>query len=132
MNKCMNKKNSRCRALTIIEMTLVLAVMLSMSAVVYYSLGGIDKWKKGKSAAESLRVVYMAQKIYLADNPTANISDLTEADLVPYMANGATSIAPVEDYPSSTQTIDWTVMPPTVGIDHSGALDDGLWDVGKP
>ena len=131
MNTKINRKQ-KCRGLTMIEITLVLAVMLSMSIVIYYSLGGMDKWKKGKAASEDLRVVYMAQKTFLADNPTTIVANLTETDLVPYMANGATSIALVEDYPSGNQTIDFSVMPPTVPIDHSNGSDDGLWDVGKP
>ena len=134
MKIIINKKTKSHKGLTIIEMTVVLAIILSLSMVIYYSLGGLDSWKKGKKASEELRIVYMAQKTFLADNPTNSVAALTAADLIPYLANGQTAIPSVEKLDGSASAITLTVMPPVVAgaYDPSGTTEDGLWDVGKP
>ncbi len=134
MNAIKNNKKKKCQGLTLIEMTLVLAIMLSLTMVIYYSLGGMDKWKMAKAASEDLRVVYMAQKTFMADNPTNSVSALTATDLIPYLPNGLAAIPTIEKLDGSSVGITLTVMPPVVAgpYDPSANTDDGLWDVGKP
>ncbi|MCF6312731.1 MAG: type II secretion system GspH family protein [Verrucomicrobiales bacterium] len=123
--------------LTLIEITLVISILLAMSYGVFSSLRGMEKWKIGKKAGEDLRLVYIAQKSYLADHPTTPVTDLTEAMLIPYLknvANTETAIPPVDNYPVSGSPLSITVnvMPPVASSDPSGKTDDGLWDVGNP
>lgn len=128
------KKNIGQRGLTLIELTLVITIMLLLSGVTFMSLTGIEKWKKGKLAGENLRVVYLAQKTYLADHPTDSVGSLDSAKLIPYLATGNLAIPTVELLDGSTSSIKLDVMPPVVTgpYDPSGRADDGLWDVGKP
>jgi len=127
-------KQGRHKAMTIIEITLVLAILVSLAALSLVAVGGMDKWKKGKAAAESLRQVYLAQKTFMADHPTNSVAALTDADLIPYLPSGATTIPTVEKLDGSFVGIVLTVMPPVVvgPYDPSGSLEDSLWDVGKP
>ena len=90
----------------------------------------------GRQASETLRQVYSAQKLYLADNPTASVSSLTGALLIPYLPNQATTMPTVTSLSGATLNIIVTVMPPVVNdgtgqtYDPSGSSTDNLWDVG--
>lgn len=120
------------KGMTIIELSLVMAILVSLAAMVLLASGGMEKWKKGKEAGETLRVVYIAQKAYMADHPTSDVSALTEAVLLPYLANGAAVFPVVNDADGNPMAVNVTVMPAVVSPDPSGDPDDGLWDVGKP
>ena len=134
MNKITVGERGRQDGMTLIEITLVLALLVSMASMGLMAVGGINNWKKASAAAESLRVVYIAQKTYMADHPTESVADLVAADLIPYLANGATAIPTIEKLDGSFVGITLSVMPPVVvgPYDPSGRTDDGLWDVGKP
>lgn len=122
------------RGLTLIELTLVISLLVMLSAVTFMSLSGVQKWKKAKLAGEHLRVVYLAQKTYLADHPTDSVSSLDAAKLIPYLATGAAAIPTIEKLDGSETTVKLDQMPPIVigPYDPSARTDDGLWDVGKP
>lgn len=134
------ERRNRCRrrnrqGLTIIEMSVVLAVLLMLASMVFISLNGMEDWKKAKLAGEQLREVYLAQKTYLADNPTDTPAVFSDQSLlVPYLPSGATSIPVVETLTGATPGIDCTQMPPIINgpYDPSGDTQDTLWDVGKP
>jgi len=121
--------------LTLIELTVVILVLITIIGLgVNYSMGLTD-WKKAQTASESLRAVYIAQKSYLADNPTVPVADLEHSDLVPYLPNGLTVIPTIEALDGSQKVIDVTTSPPVVGskddpYDPSGNPTDSLWDVG--
>lgn len=134
MNIYSGLDEKRDRGLTIIELSLVIAVLVGLAGIVLSVGLGMDNWKKAKRAGEQLRVVYIAQKTYLADHPTESVASLTEAKLIPYLVNGATSIDKVKAIDDSMKDITITVMPPVVAgpYDPSGKPDDGMWDVGKP
>jgi type II secretory pathway pseudopilin PulG len=131
-NKRNNSSGKGSEGLTIIEISLVLAILIALAGLALTLTGGMDKWKKGKEAGEQLRVVYIAQKAYMADHPTTDVSTLTTTVLMPYLVNGATVFPVVKDLDGNAMTVNVTVMPPVVTPDPSGTLDDGLWDVGKP
>lgn len=133
VNKNSIPTRARRKGLTIIEMSLVLALLVALATLVLYSVGGMDNWKKGKEAGEQLRLVYIAQKTYMADHPTENVANLNATKLIPYLPNGAIAIGQVEAKDGSMKNITVNVMPPVVAgpYDPSGAADDGLWDVGK-
>ena len=124
------------RGMTIIEMSLTLALMMSLAAVVVYTASGVGDWKRARNASIELRNVYVAQKSYLADNPTRRIADATAADLIPYLTGGATAIPTVEANNGSSLSINFNVIPPVASsggsaYDPSGSSTDGLWDVGR-
>ena len=121
--------------MTVIELTLTLSLMLSLSAVIIFSVHGIGDWKLARIAGEDVRSVYLAQKSYLADHPTANISDLTAADLVPYLPGGRSAIPTVESLEGDTLSIDFNSIPPVIVAgaeiyDPSPKPTDSLWDAG--
>jgi predicted lipoprotein len=122
--------------MTIIELSLSLALMMSLAGVVVYTVSGVGDWKKARNAAIELRNVYVAQKSFLADNPTRAVSSIVAADIVPYLAGGAASVPTVESLTGSQLSIKVNVMPPvaltgTSTYDPSGSATDGLWDVGQ-
>lgn len=122
--------------MTLIEISVTLALMMALASVVVISASGISEWKLARTAGLELRSVYVAQKSYLADHPTASISSVSEADLVPYMPVSGTSLPQIESLDGSMLSINYNVMPPVAGTgtayDPSGDPEDGLWDVGAP
>lgn len=125
------------RGLTLVELSLVIFVLLALTAVGVYMTDGMSEWNNGKDAAEKLRTVYAAQRAYLADNPTIAVSSLTSTRLIPYLPTGETTIPTVKDKNGNPLTIKLNVSPPVVlsasgtTYDPSGSSSDGLWDVGK-
>lgn len=125
------------RAFTLVEMSIVIMVLMALISTGLFVSKKTDEWRLGRQASESLRSVYSAQRMYLADNPTASVSSLTSALLIPYLPNQATSIPTVKSLVGTTLTIIITVMPPVVNAgsgttyDPSGNSKDSLWDVGE-
>jgi prepilin-type N-terminal cleavage/methylation domain-containing protein len=126
------------KAFTLLEMSIVIMVMLALVSMGFISSKKTNEWKLGRTAAEALRSVWTAQRMYLADNPTATVSALTNADLIPYLPNSAAAIPTVKSLTGTTLTILVNRIPPVVnagsGIpyDPSSTTTDLLWDVGQP
>ena len=124
-------------AFTLLEMTMVIMVLLALVKVGLFASSALDKYKLGRIASESLRSVYTAQRMYLADNPTASVTSITSTLLIPYMPNGATTIPTVKSLTGATLTVIVNVSPPVinagsgVAYDPSGSNKDSLWDVGE-
>ncbi|MEY3897545.1 MAG: hypothetical protein RLZZ214_3066 [Verrucomicrobiota bacterium] len=126
------------KAFTLVEMTIVILVILTLTSVGFISSKKMTDWKLGRAAAESLRSVWSAQRMYLADNPTATVSALTNADLIPYLPNNVAAIPTITSLAGTSLTILVNRIPPVVnagsGIpyDPSPNTTDLLWDVGQP
>lgn len=134
------------RGMTLIEISIVLALILTLVGMTWMSFKPIKDWQKAKEAGISLQAVYTAQKTFLADHPTCptvpNITlngvKITAAQLQPYLPGSTTgTLAPMPsavDLAGNTLDIDFTVIPPVLKnfSDPSGSLTDGLWDIGKP
>jgi len=124
------------RAFTLLEMTIVLMVLIALLSTGLFISKKTNDWKLGRQASETLRLVYSAQRMYLADNPTASVSGLTNAMLIPYLPNQATTMPTVTSLSNTTLTIIVNVMPPVVNngngvaYDPSSSTTDSLWDVG--
>jgi len=125
------------RAFTLVEMSLVLMVLMFLISTGLFVSRKTDEWKLGRTAGESLRTVYSAQRMYLADNPTASVSSLTATLLIPYLPNQATSIPTVKSLTGATLNIIVNVSPPVINsgdgttYDPSGSNQDSLWDIGS-
>jgi type II secretory pathway pseudopilin PulG len=123
--------------LTLLEMTLVILVLLTLIGVSMTSFGRIGDYQKGRAASEVLRAVYTAQKMYLADNPTAPLASLTDALIIPYLPNAPGAMPTAVSLTGAQLTINVNASPPvlTGGVagnyDPSGSTTDSLWDVGK-
>lgn len=123
------------RGLSLVEITLVIGLMLLLASVITYSLSSMGDWKKGKAASEQLKSIYLAQKSYLADHPTEDSSDLTDAKIIPYLPGRPGEMPAGESLQNEALVADVTVMPPVFELDGSAydpsdAPDDGLWDTG--
>lgn len=124
------------RAFTLLEMSVVIAVITALIGVSMFAVGSFKEWKKGSAAGQELRKVYNAQRTYLAEHPTETSSSLTAAKVIPYLSDGATSLPTIQDLDGNTLTIKVDVIPPVINngsgaaYDPSGKSDDGLWDVG--
>jgi len=124
------------KGLSLVEMSLVIALMLGLATMVTYSVSGILEWKTGRDATEKLRAVYVAQKSYLADRPSKTISTFTAAELIPYLPGNPGSMPTAKSTGDQSLTLNFTTMPPffmmgTDRYDPSGSNTDGLWDVGN-
>lgn len=124
-------------AFTLLEMTVVILVLLALIRVGFVSTKKMTEWRLGRSASETLRSVYAAQRMYLADNPTVAVTSLTSALILPYMPNNVTVMPTVTSLSGTALSIIVTVSPPIinsgtgVAYDPSGSTTDSLWDVGK-
>lgn len=132
------KKGARncCRGLSLIEITLVIALMLTLATMVTYSVTSMTDWQKGRSASEKLKSVYIAQKSYLADHPTKTSTDFTSSKLIPYLPGQSTEMPTEESLSGDSLALDFMSMPPKFMLtgqhyDPSDNNRDGLWDVGK-
>jgi type II secretory pathway pseudopilin PulG len=122
---------------TLVEMTVVILVLMTLIGTGLFVSRQYGNWQKGRAASEHLRSVYAAQRLFLADNPTTVVDDITAENLIPYLSNRAAAIPTVESLTGTTLTIKVNVNPPVIddgsgGIyDPSGSSQDSLWDVGK-
>ena len=125
------------KAFTLLEMTVVILVLLSLIKTGLFVSNKMDEWKLGREAAETLRTVYSAQRMYLADNPTVSVSTITSAVIIPYLPNNATVMPTVKSLTGTTLSILVNVSPPVINAgsgvtyDPSGSSQDSMWDVGE-
>jgi len=129
------------KAFTLLEMTIVIMVLLALINIGLFSSRKMDEWKLGRAASETLRDVYSAQRMYLAENPTVAPAALTSALLLPYMASNAsgtlTAMPTVKSLTGAQLGIIVTTSPPVindgsgVAYDPSGSTRDSLWDIGE-
>lgn len=125
------------KAFTLLEMTIVIMMLLALVKIGLFSSSKMDQWKLGRTASETLRSVYSAQRMYLADNPTVSVSELTSALILPYMPGNITVMPTVTSLVKTNLTILVNVSPPVINAgsgvtyDPSGSNRDSLWDVGE-
>lgn len=124
------------RGATLIEMSIVICVLLALMSSGLYFGNKIGEWQAGKEAAEQLRGVYAAQRMYLADHPTTAVTSLTEEHLKPYLPNNPGAMPTVLSLDKEELGINVTVSPPVLisgdaVYDPSGNPGDSLWDVGE-
>ncbi|MBK1827037.1 hypothetical protein [Haloferula rosea] len=118
-------------------MSLVIFLLVALMTTGLYFSTAVGDWKLGRSASETLRSVYVAQRTYLADHPTTPVTSLTESDLRPYLPNNASTFPKVAGLDGVERSINVKVSPPVIlngsnGIyDPSGNPNDSLWDVGE-
>ena len=125
------------KGFTLLEMTLVILMLLIMIKTGFLVSSKMDEWKLGRDAGETLRTVYSAQRMYLADNPTVAVSAITSAVIIPYLPNNAATIPTVKSLAKTQLSILVNVSPPVINAgsgvtyDPSGSNKDSLWDVGE-
>lgn len=122
---------------TLLEMTIVIMMLLAMIKTGFFVSSKMTEWKLGREASETLRTVYSAQRMYLADNPTVAVADITSAVIIPYLPNGAVAMPTVTSLTKTPLGILVNVSPPVINAgggvpyDPSGSTRDSLWDVGE-
>lgn len=131
----------RPQGFTLIEMSIVIFVLLAMMTSGFFVNNVVGQWKLGRDASETLRTAYVAQRTYLADNPTMPLSSLTPAMLLPYLPNNPPSFPTAKSLEGATLYARVNVSPPymtttsggTSGTryDPSKNTTDSLWDVGE-
>ena len=118
-------------------MTIVMLVLLTLIGLGTFSSRKISEWKLGREAGETLRSVYSAQRMFLADNPTTLVSEITAAKIIPYLPNNASAMPTVKSLTGATLGILVNQSPPVINAgsgvvyDPSGSNTDSLWDVGE-
>lgn len=127
-----------CRpAFTLVELSLVIGLLIAMLSTGFYFSNAISDWKKGREASETLRAAYVAQRTYLADYPTTDVSTLSRTQLLKYVPNSPASFPTVTALDDRVLQVNVSVSPPVVdsgdgsAYDPSGDPKDSLWDVGK-
>jgi type II secretory pathway pseudopilin PulG len=128
---------TRLKGVTLIEMTIVMMVLLALVGTGFFVSNKITEWRLGREASETLRTVYSAQRMYLADNPTIDVSTITSSRIIPYLPNRATTMPTVKSLTGTNLAIMVNVSPPVINAggsviyDPSGNPRDSLWDVGE-
>jgi len=122
--------------LTLLEMTLVICVLMALVGTGVFVGGSIKNWRAGREAGETLRTVYTAQRMFLADNPTVAVTSITSAQLIPYLPNRVTVMPTVKPLSGAELSFRLTTSPPVLMqggnvYDPSGRSNDNLWDVGE-
>jgi hypothetical protein len=118
---------------TLVELSVTIAVILLLASIGTLGIKPYLAYRDGRTAGEMLSSVKAAQLMYLADNPSTPVANLTSALLTPYMPNGSWPTLPKVG--ASQPTINCAVFPPVAVLngttyDPSGSPTDGLWDVG--
>ncbi len=130
------RRRFKARGFSLIEITLVIGLMLGLLAIGGFSMDAIQDWNKGKNAALALQAVYSAQRSYMADHPTADISTIESDTLKAYLPVGWSAMPTMTGLDDQALTLDHAVMPPvflsgSTPYDPSKTTKDGLWDVGS-
>lgn len=136
MNAIHNQQASRRLGFTLIEISLVIGLLLGLATFAGMNIYVVRDWQRGKDAALSLQAVFAAQRAYLSDHPTADITGVSASELQIYLPQGWSSMPVVTSLDNDTLTINYTVMPPRLmsGVtiyDPSTSGSDGLWDAGQ-
>jgi Flp pilus assembly protein TadG len=125
------------RGVTLIEMSLVIFVLIALMTTGIYFSSAISDWKRGRDASEVLRAAYVAQRTFLADYPTTDVSTLTRDQLLGYLPNSPATFPTVTSLDGAELDVNVSVTPPVVDsgdgspYDPSGKPSDSLWDVGE-
>jgi prepilin-type N-terminal cleavage/methylation domain-containing protein len=129
------------RGFTLIEMSIVIFVLLALMTSGFFVSNVVGQWKLGRDASETLRTVYVAQRTYLADNPTVPLASITPALLLPYLPNNPAAFPTAKSLEGATLYARVNVSPPYVTVtsggiagtryDPSKTTTDSLWDVGE-
>ncbi|MEN3943759.1 type II secretion system protein [Prosthecobacter sp. SYSU 5D2] len=120
---------------SLIEISLVIGLLLGLAAFATMNVTAVRDWQRGKDAAVSIQAVFSAQRAYMSDHPTADIADVSAAELQAYLPEGWSSIPTAISLTGETLNLNHTVMPPqwrlgSTAYDPSGSGNDGLWDAG--
>ena len=123
--------------MTLLEMTVVLCVLMALLGTSMMVTSKISDWRLGRQAGETLRTVYAAQRMFLADNPSVAVTAITPAQLIPYLPNKAVAMPTVTSLTKQPLAIKVDVSPPVINngaglsYDPSKSRSDNLWDVGE-
>lgn len=119
---------------------MVICVLLALVAVSLKATFSYESWRLGRTAGETLRAVYNAQRTYLSDNPTKQVNTITQNDLLPYLPNSPAVFPTLVGLKKVPLSVRVNVTPPVVTAgagangepyDPSGSPTDSLWDVGE-
>ena len=122
--------------LTIVEMTVVILVLLTLLGISIFAMDAYREWQRGSEGSRVLRMVYNAQRTYLAEHPTESVSSLTDEKIIPYLSGSLSTMPTAKALDGSVLSVNVSVSPPVLldsddsEYDPSGDADDGLWDVG--
>lgn len=137
MKPVVRRNPFRMRGLTLLEMTLVLMVLMTLLGTSLVVNRKFSDWRLGREAAETLRTVYAAQRLFLSDNPTVAVNTITAAQIVPYLPTKAAALPTVKSLTGTNLSILVNVSPPIINngggsfYDPSSSRTDNLWDVGE-
>lgn len=127
----------RCRrGLTLIEMTVVIVILITLVGLSVFAVNGYREYQLASEASQKLRMVYNAQRTYLSEHPTEQVSTLTNAKVIPYFSDKTTVMPTAEGLDGNQYNIKVSESPPYLidgdgaRYDPSGSFEDGMWDVG--
>ncbi len=87
---------------TLLEISLVMALIIALSVGMGLSISAMKKWKRGKEGALALQAVYAAQRAYMADHPIEDSTQLTTAKLIPYLPQNYSTMPSVKGLDDQT------------------------------
>lgn len=124
------------RGLTLIEMTVVIVILIVLVGMSMFAVNGYREWQVASEATQKLRMIYNAQRTYLAEHPTTDVADVEAADIIPYLSDSSAALPIAKDLDGNDLGVMIKESPPYFldsndqRYDPSGQPSDGLWDVG--
>lgn len=112
---------------------MVLFCMGLLSIGVLFGMNGLLAPETGRQAGDALRSVREAQRNYLANYPGTHPSQITVADLIPYLPGQQLPQLPTVN--GQQPTIVVTSFPPYAELngapyDPGGSPNNGIWNAG--
>lgn len=82
------RKSPHRNAYTLLEITLVIGIVVGLSAVTIFGLGNFSAMARASRAEAAMRMVESARLSFLSDNPQVPLANVTEANLTQYIPGG--------------------------------------------
>ena len=108
------KRKGKRPGLTLIEMSVVILVLLSLTGAFFASAGSIGNWQKQKEAESVLRDVEVAQVEFLANNPQRAVDTLTDGEVAGYLPGSPLVLPNPKDLDGNPLSINVGVSPPVL------------------
>jgi type II secretory pathway pseudopilin PulG len=83
-----SRKSPHRNAYTLLEITLVIGIVVGLSAVTVFGLGNFSAMARASRAEAALRMVESARLSFLSDNPQVPLGSVNRANLNPYIPGG--------------------------------------------
>jgi type II secretory pathway pseudopilin PulG len=102
------RTNPACRAFTLLELVLVMALVVGMLGFAFLGYSGWAIYRDSTKVEAGLNLIASGQRNYLLANPDNSYSDITEAILTTWIPTGV-----IPTFPAGTSALKYDAFPPS-------------------